>query len=72
MPADEINACLKSSYLWKYVKKIKLTTNMRVHLLNDSTAQQFSQQLLKIGDGKHPIDMNTKEISSPSNFCEIS
>lgn len=70
-PADELNACLKSSYLWKFVKTIKLTTNMRVYLKKDSTAQQFSQQLLNIGDGKHPIDAVTKEISFPPNFCKL-
>jgi len=33
--ADEINACLKLSFLWRHVKKLKLTTNMRVELQND-------------------------------------
>lgn len=70
-PADEINACIKTSYLWKHVKIIKLTTNMRVYLKRDSTAHQFSQQLLQIGDGKYPIDENTKELSFPSNFCQL-
>ena len=32
--ADELNACLKSSSLWRHVKKLKLTTNMRVALQN--------------------------------------
>ncbi|KAI8764115.1 ATP-dependent DNA helicase pif1 [Biomphalaria glabrata] len=27
-PADELNACLTASYLWKYVEKITLKTNM--------------------------------------------
>ena len=40
--ADEINACLKSSNLWRYVKKVQLTTNMRVALLNDQSAEDFS------------------------------
>lgn len=44
---------------------------MRVYLKKDSTAEQFSQQLLKIGDGKHPIDRVTNEISFPSNFCQM-
>lgn len=70
-PADEINACLKASYLWKYVQTIKLTTNMRVYLKKDSTAQQFSLQLLNIGNGKYPIDHTTKEISLPPNFCNL-
>lgn len=28
--ADEINACLKSSNLWRYVKILRLTVNMSV------------------------------------------
>jgi hypothetical protein len=43
--ADEINACLKSSTLWRYVKKLQLTTNMRVALLNHPCAEDFSKQL---------------------------
>lgn len=31
-PADELNAFLKNSALWRYVKKITLSTNMLVHL----------------------------------------
>ncbi|XP_068628087.1 uncharacterized protein [Battus philenor] len=46
--ADEINACLKSSNLWRYVKKLQLTTNLRVTLLNDTSAEDFSEQLLTI------------------------
>ncbi|XP_037943171.1 ATP-dependent DNA helicase PIF1-like [Teleopsis dalmanni] len=37
--ADEINACLKSSNLWRYVKKLQLVTNMRVALVNDTSAE---------------------------------
>lgn len=39
--ADEINACLKSSNLWRHVKTLKLTTNMRVALLNEPSAELF-------------------------------
>ncbi|XP_057664461.1 uncharacterized protein LOC130898886 [Diorhabda carinulata] len=39
--ADEINACLKSSNLWRYVKKLQLTTNMRITLLNDTSTKLF-------------------------------
>lgn len=31
-PTNEINACLKYSTLWRHVKILKLTTNMRVQL----------------------------------------
>jgi len=37
---DEINACLKSSNLWRYVKILKLITNMRVALQNDDVVLQ--------------------------------
>ncbi|XP_031634678.1 uncharacterized protein LOC116347980 [Contarinia nasturtii] len=70
-PADEVNACLKASHLWRYVKKIQLTTNMRVHLLKDASAAVFAQQLLDMGDGKFPVDTKTQEIKFPPNFCQL-
>ncbi|GBM94742.1 hypothetical protein AVEN_45892-1 [Araneus ventricosus] len=45
--ADEIKACLKSSYLWKQVEIMKLTTNMRIQS-NCQNSQRFSDYLLKI------------------------
>ncbi|XP_039968358.1 uncharacterized protein LOC120780136, partial [Bactrocera tryoni] len=57
-PADEMNACLKSSFLW------------RVRLQNDSSAREFSKQLLKIGDGKMASDQNGF-ITLPNNFSII-
>ncbi|XP_053945028.1 uncharacterized protein LOC128854731 [Anastrepha ludens] len=69
-PADEINACLKSSFLWAHVQRLSLTTNMRVRLQNDSSAREFSMQLLKIGDGKIASDQNGF-IMLPNNFCII-
>jgi len=41
--ADEINACLKSSSLWRRVHTLKPTTNMRVRLQNDSSADSISK-----------------------------
>lgn len=69
--ADEINACLKSSTLWRYVKKLQLTTNMRVALLNDPSAEVFSNQLLTIGNGRVPVDASNGLISFPPNFCNF-
>ncbi|GFS98753.1 ATP-dependent DNA helicase [Trichonephila clavipes] len=43
-PADEINACLKYSTLWRHVHILQLTTNMRVQLQNDRSAEVFSRQ----------------------------
>lgn len=69
--ADELNACLKSSTLWRYVRTLTLTTNVRVQLQNDPSANEFSKQLLKIGDGKMPIDNETGLITLPTNFCNV-
>ncbi|XP_073820577.1 uncharacterized protein [Musca autumnalis] len=69
--ADELNACLKSSFLWRHVQKLQLTTNMRVALQNDLSAAEFSRQLLELGNGQIPIDVSTGLISFPENFCEF-
>lgn len=69
--ADEINACLKSSSIWKHVKTLKLTTNMRVALLNDQSADVFSKQLLDIGNGKIAVDVLSGLISFPVDFCHF-
>ncbi|XP_017489710.1 PREDICTED: uncharacterized protein LOC108377923, partial [Rhagoletis zephyria] len=65
---EVLNACSKVSHLWNYVEKITLPTNMRVHLLQDASAQIFSKQLLDIGSS---IDRTTNEISFPSKFCQM-
>ncbi|XP_068618716.1 ATP-dependent DNA helicase PIF1-like [Battus philenor] len=58
---DEINACLKASNLWRYVKKLQLSVNMRIALLNDLSADDFSKQLLTIGNGRVPVDESSGE-----------
>ena len=50
-PADEIDACLKSSYLWSGVHKRKLTINMRARLQNDNSVGLFASKLIEIGNG---------------------
>lgn len=50
--ADEIDACLKSSILWRKIIKLKLTTNMRVEQNNDVASQKFAEYILKIGNGE--------------------
>ncbi|GFX05968.1 ATP-dependent DNA helicase [Trichonephila clavipes] len=54
--ADEINACLKVSYLWIKVKMLYLTTNMRVQLFSDVDSGAYAQKLLEIGEGPLDID----------------
>ncbi|XP_055527993.1 uncharacterized protein LOC129720539 [Wyeomyia smithii] len=68
-PADELNACLKASHLWRNVRKLALTKNMRVHVLGDECAELFSKQLLALGDGKISADTSDGRISFPTNFC---
>jgi len=50
--ADEINACLKQSILWRHVQRVGLTQNMRAQLENDDDLHVFSNTLLEIGDGR--------------------
>ena len=69
--ADELKACLKSSHLWRHVKALTLSTNMRVHLQGDVSAGQFAEQLLAIGNGKMPADPANGLISIPGNFCNV-
>lgn len=47
-PANELNLCLKSSYLWDSVFKIDLTTNMKIQLYNDMSALEFTAELLNM------------------------
>ncbi|XP_037944204.1 ATP-dependent DNA helicase PIF1-like [Teleopsis dalmanni] len=69
--ADEINTCLKSLNLWRYVKKLQLVTNMRVALVNDTSAEEFSKQLLLIGNGRVAVEESSGLIAFPSNFCNF-
>lgn len=64
----EIDACLKSSTLWGYVKKLQLTTNVSIALLNDPSAEVFINQLLTFGNGRVPVDTSNGLISFPANF----
>ncbi|GBP29928.1 hypothetical protein EVAR_18408_1 [Eumeta japonica] len=66
--ADEISACLKKSVIWEQVKIIKLTTNTRAQILGDEKAQEFSENLLQIGEGTYAIDENTGEITLTKPF----
>ncbi|KAJ8884033.1 hypothetical protein PR048_015890 [Dryococelus australis] len=53
--SNGFNASLKSSYLWPYVIKLELKTNMRV-LLSTEENRLFADLLLKIGNGQLPQD----------------
>jgi PIF1-like helicase len=64
---DELNACLKSSYLWKHVNTFHLTKNMRAQLSGCDESSWFAKQLLLIGEKK--IYSDTDLIDTPKNFC---
>ncbi|KAK7097308.1 hypothetical protein V1264_004308 [Littorina saxatilis] len=49
--ADQLQACVKSSYLWKHTQRLSLKTNMRVYLTGDASAGQFAENLLSLGNG---------------------
>ncbi|XP_018572499.1 uncharacterized protein LOC108911909 [Anoplophora glabripennis] len=64
IPADEIQACIKSSSLWSRVEKLSLKTNMRVHLHNDVDSRLYPEMLLKIGDAEGYISLSRE-------FCNL-
>lgn len=66
---DEINACLKSSTLWPHITKLQLTINMRVRRGGNQNAEEFSDLLLKIGDGRYPNEEGL--ITLRDDLCEI-
>eukprot|EP00960_Hanusia_phi_P003418 100647-Hanusia_phi.AAC.1 len=41
-PADEIQACFKSSPLWEGVEKLTQSTNMRAYLAGEGVGSPFS------------------------------
>ena len=68
-PADELKACLKASYLWPNIEKLRLTTNVRVNLHGDDTVSQFAATLLTLGNGQTPA--NDGLISIPTTLAEV-
>ncbi|GFT31439.1 ATP-dependent DNA helicase [Trichonephila clavipes] len=66
---DEINACLKSSYLCTKVEKLYLTTNMRVQLFSDVESGAYAQKLLEIGEGH--LDTDQGVVLFTHQFCHV-
>ncbi|CAN7072136.1 unnamed protein product, partial [Brassica oleracea var. botrytis] len=72
--AEIVMASQNSSYLWEHCKVLKLTKNMRLlsaglSLEESKYLQEFSEWILKVGDGKlsEPND-GEAEIEIPSEF----
>ena len=70
-PADEINACLKSFFLWRNVKTLKLRNNMRVQHQEEACAHIFANNLLRIGKGTYPTPLKSGDITFLDDFCKI-
>ncbi|KAJ8891306.1 hypothetical protein PR048_010822, partial [Dryococelus australis] len=62
---------LPASVLWKHVKILNLSKNMRVELQNYRSGKIFSKQLIDIGNGKIPSDVLSGCITFPDNFCQF-
>ncbi|GFR63719.1 ATP-dependent helicase [Elysia marginata] len=62
-PADEINACIKYSFLWAQVEELHLRTNMRSALFGDSNALEFSHKLLCTGEGQLSVDEGLSSVA---------
>ena len=70
--ANIINARIKKSYLvWKEVRHLKLTTNMRVHLHGDREAGAFAETLINVGDEKANIiqQPDTVRVAELGNYA---
>ena len=66
--AEVLDACLKSSYIWKSVIVKNLTRNMRVEITGESS--YFSDLLMSLGDGsiKENIKIGEHMIKLPEEF----
>lgn len=69
--ADKIHACLKSSFLWESVKKLRLTTKMRVYLGGGPQADIFANTLLKLGNGTY-LEQNGEIVIHPDLTIVVS
>ena len=59
--AEVVSSCLNRSHLWRHVKVMKLTINMRLQILafhEVSEVSEFSNFLLRVGEGTEPEDEN--------------
>lgn len=70
-PADEINACLKSSRLWSEVQILKLSTNMRVHLTGNPELAAFASSLLDLGEGNYPVTDLSNQVDLSGGLWNI-
>src|SRR6266540_948493 len=64
--AEVVSSCLSRSSLWRHMKVMKLSINMRLRQSNDPSENQqqkiFANFLLQVGDGKYPVVPNTENV----------
>ncbi|OWZ09740.1 LOW QUALITY PROTEIN: Helitron helicase [Phytophthora megakarya] len=58
--AETLKACFKASPLWRHLKQVRLSKNMRVRTAPDpggvAELAEFSEFLLQIGEGRFPAE----------------
>ena len=62
--AEVVTSCLNRSYLWRYVKGMKLTINMGLQSLiaqDVPEVSKFSNILLRVGGGTEPLETEDNE-----------
>ena len=64
--ADIVGSCIKKSRLWKHVKTLHLTINMRSFLREGSESTEFSRFLDRVGSGTEQLYPNIGK-----NFIKI-
>ncbi len=72
--ATIVSKCFNRSYLWKELKKLNLTINMRLKVRDYTELNQrkeFAEYLLRIGNGTEPIitDLDGDYIKLPKELC---
>ncbi|XP_057419001.1 uncharacterized protein LOC130713231 [Lotus japonicus] len=71
--SEIVGSAVNSSYLWKYCKVLKLTTNMRLQNASSSASadeiREFADWILEVGDGTaKTIDDDESTIEIPSDL----
>lgn len=64
-------AGLKSTYLWRRVQKLTVSTNLHVHHQGLKSTHEFSQKLLKIIDEAFMNTPCNNLIIFPNNICNL-
>ena len=69
--ANIVDASLRKSYLWQFIKVMHLHTNMRAHIQRDTSAGDFATLLLSIGDGAFPLAEAPDLITLPATIGKL-